>query len=552
MSLIYSSIYNTEVLLRRTASGYHSTLHSQSLTAVKHGRESVKELEKVLSFVEHLRIILGTQYQSARRDVDALAFRTGFSSLPDEIVAEILVFATRPSKTKSSAHIDIVAEMRALAEARSLSHVCRRFRSLVLNSSRIWGVISEHMTNLSEVKFVINHSGTTPMTVVLDHCGLLQRSNLKFQKFFETCLLSSNRWSSFTLGNHSYQDTNRGHSAFRWLDVRSNISTISRITTNLTLPVIRRLCVDYSAFLVPEHLDAKFHPYLRWSMPNLTELRLSGCHPPPAQTSFSSTLRSVSIHFETASGPAYTMSRLKSFLASCDVLETVNIYLVGWTSVVNMSGPPLAVSRVQKALLSFYECTPAVVDTFCHSIHYPNAAALHLTLSDLRFETMNTNGDQESASSKYESLIRKFLIHHPSVKSLEISFRPSTRVCTPIVVPITVLPALEVLSLSFASWGELDFWKETSSASFPAIAFRLPPIRRLELTDVDLEKEWRSVSNWTKRFFAQMKEQGDLDAFEMLAIFGGDRRSMESTRSSVATEVCAYLPAEKISFFEPR
>ncbi|KLO13165.1 hypothetical protein SCHPADRAFT_928745 [Schizopora paradoxa] len=548
--------YTRAFFLGSSASGYPSTLHSQSSTVVKHARESLEELEKVFSFVEQLRLILGAQCQSARRDVDALALRTGFSSLPDDLVAEILVFATRPLKIIPNVHIDIVAEMQALAEARTLSHVCRRFRSLVLNRSQIWGVISERMNSLSEVTFCTQHSKTAPMTVVVEHFGVLQSSgrsgfpqkiNSRFQAFFETCLLSSNRWRSLILGKNSYPDT--AWTSFRWTVVRTNLLSISQITKNLILPAIQRLSVDYSTFPSQSHLDAELHPYLRWSMPKLTELKLSGCHPPPAQTTFSCTLRSLSIHFNTKSGPAYSMSKLTSFLSSCKVLETVNLHFVDWTSVANMSDPPFAVTKVQKVLLSFYKCTSAIVTAICGAIHFPEATTLRLTLSDLRFVPTSTNGHQESASSKYESLIRAFLLRHPSIESLELSFHPYMHAYTPIVPPIQVLPELEVLSLSFGSWKELVFWKDTTLL---ATAFRIPPIRRLELTGFDLEEDWPSVNKWVERFFARMKWQDDLDAYEMFTIFCGDRRRMESCQSGVAAEVCAYLPYEKISFLETR
>ncbi len=108
-----------------------------------------------------------------------------------------------------------------------------------------------------------------------------------------------------------------------------------------------------------------------------------------------------------------------------------------------------------------------------------------------------------------------------------------------------MLSALEDLCLSFGSWRKLKFWdNEVSSES--GTVFHLPPIRVLRLFAFDMEMQWEhvTVSEWMEKFFAQLKKEGDLDAFKMLAI---TEMASRTRPLSLKGAIYDYLPQENIS-----
>ncbi len=99
---------------------------------------------------------------------------------------------------------------------------------------------------------------------------------------------------------------------------------------------------------------------------------------------------------------------------------------------------------------------------------------------------------------------------------LDFAFHPREYVFTPIVPPIILLPALEELHLTFDSWGELQFWGGETAVPDD---LHLPQIRKLTLFNFSVWMHWSDVTLWVEKFFAQLKKQCDLDAFEMFEIF---------------------------------
>ncbi len=58
----------------------------------------------------------------------------------------------------------------------------------------------------------------------------------------------------------------------------------------------------------------------------------------------------------------------------------------------------------------------------------------------------------------------------------------------------------------------------------------------------NMEAEWQELQIWAEMFFAQLKKQGDLCAFELFAIFEREGRSNPSMLEGAIHD---YLPLEK-------
>jgi len=391
------------------------------------------------------------------------------------------------------------------------------------------------MMDTSQVRACIERSKQMPLDILFEHFGLYQRGSKCFSTFFKICLLSSNHWRSLTIGKFSYPFDDNHHPQRRWKDVRDNMLSIGRLSGRLALPHLKRLIVHFNHITSREHWETKFHPYWQWSMPSLVELKLTGCHPPPACVSLTGSLRSFSILFNPDDGQAYEMIQLVMFLSSCKVLEKVNLRFTNWDTATPC---PLhhGASTVQDVEFTFHNCTPAAAMTICNSVHFPEASKLSLVLSSMDLE--------ESDQALPEALIRRFVLQHPLTRTFRLDYDPGESTFISIAPPL-ILPALEKLILSFESWTELKFWSSSSNSA----DFRLPPIRILELHAFDMKTEWKHLRIWVEMFFAQLRKQGDLAAFELFAIFEREGRSNPSMLDGAIHD---YLPLEKFDFCPER
>lgn len=170
---------------------------------------------------------LFAQCQDANQKLNAISSRVGVSSLPDEILSEILILATRPRCKALPNEMDIYTEMDALQKAEDLSHVCRRFRSLVLGAQCIWNIISESM-NKPLLKICAERSKQVSMDVLIESFGLHQTGVECFSTFFRTCLLSSARWGSLTIGSANYPHMIQPHR--NWNTIRDNMLSVGRLS----------------------------------------------------------------------------------------------------------------------------------------------------------------------------------------------------------------------------------------------------------------------------------------------------------------------------------
>ncbi len=133
------SIFTVQTCLFPSSVVYKSTSspRTNGHASVKRARDALREVELANDLVKQLQPYLRAQYQSARQKVNALRLRTRFTSLPKNVLSEVLVLATRPRYVSSRTVLDVDEEMQSIKQARTLSHVCRRFRSIILSKTHI-------------------------------------------------------------------------------------------------------------------------------------------------------------------------------------------------------------------------------------------------------------------------------------------------------------------------------------------------------------------------------------------------------------------------------
>ncbi|KLO12963.1 hypothetical protein SCHPADRAFT_997703 [Schizopora paradoxa] len=541
------------------------TNHTCGHPNVKRAREALREIELSMGLAKQLQAYLDAQRQTVREKVDALAIRTGFASLPKNILIEVVELATCPqNRYRGSA---LKNEMDAHNEAIRISHVCRRFRALVLNDlkSSFWSSISEHMVDTEKIKFCVARSRKEAIDVFIDHWGLRQPDE-NIERFFKTCFLFSKKWGSLTVGEFKHrtdeyygsdEEDEAGESEQK---ICQSIKTIRDVSGDAKLPKLKKLVVHFNKALSPHCLDPKHNPFWYWSMPNLVELRISGCHPPRPGAFHAPSLKEFSIISDATSSTPFKMNQLALFLASCKSLETVSICFMDWetTTPCKLRG----IASVREASISFYTCKPEAATSICSSIHFPKATKLSLTIGELNVKEFKTIPEsrldsyckkiQTEWESKYQAIVTECLDRHPALRSLSYSFVPSTFLMfTPILLPLTSLPLLEDLELVLECWDELKFWGDSDDPKSPSSVpknLHLPPIRRLTLYSNNIARYWENVFPWTGKLLAQLKKQGDLATFEKLNICDTAPWAGEPPEvSEFGGSLLDYLPLEKIS-----
>ena len=101
--------------LRRIQFDYDPTSVQDGRTKLTRSRESLGVLKTASNLVGELNRYLNAQCLEAEKKVDVMALRVGFSSLPDEILSDIPVLATRPNHVRLPPGIDadVVTEARS-------------------------------------------------------------------------------------------------------------------------------------------------------------------------------------------------------------------------------------------------------------------------------------------------------------------------------------------------------------------------------------------------------------------------------------------------------
>ncbi|KLO12970.1 hypothetical protein SCHPADRAFT_997705 [Schizopora paradoxa] len=504
--------------------------HRLGQANVKRARDALREMELANGLVAQLQKYLDAQLRTAREKVNALAVRTNFTSLPKSVLARVLVFSTSPDDRCSGYRVS--DDMDAYKKALKLSHVCRLFRSLVFSNLKagFWSTISEHMIDVEKIKFCVSRSGNSPIDVFLESWGLRQPEG-QFEQFLKTCFLSSQNWNSFTFGEYAdeydelWSSDENLHSGKRRKDVVTNIQAIGRISAGAKLPKLKKLVTHFNKVLSPKCLLPKFNPFWFWKMPNLAELHISGCHPPPAGLSFASSLKTFAIISNANSAKPFEMNQLVNFLTSCKSLESVTLRFKHWPSPSS--------------------CQLRGIATICDSICFPKATHMNLSVGYIAIKEGEAND-----SPKHEAIVTRCLARHPLLEKLSFTFLQSEGTYPPILVPLPSLPLLRELHLNIECWADLKFWGDSKDPKTPSSVpkdLRLPPIRKLTCLSSDIYRSLDRISTWSVKFLEQLKKQGELGAFEKLDVCETAVWNRAPSVSKLNGAIFEYLPAEKVS-----
>ncbi len=104
---------------------------------------------------------ISEQAAACESQIGALKLRSGFLSFPDNILSDVLEFASY--QQNKDEHIAIKSTVNA---ATKLSHVCSRFRTLALSTPKLWNRIAPSM-RIVAISSCVARCGTEGVQIII-------------------------------------------------------------------------------------------------------------------------------------------------------------------------------------------------------------------------------------------------------------------------------------------------------------------------------------------------------------------------------------------------
>ncbi len=148
--------------------------------------------------IQKVEEYLSRQTEALKTQIRTLRLRGGLSSLPDEVLAIVLKYAT----TASAPFDDDEGRSATLFTKASikLSHVCQRFRFLMMQISSFWSCIFNGM-KYGLVSALCKRMAMPTAEIILEETKRRSRTNTEL--FILTVRPRSERWRRFIHGKRS-------------------------------------------------------------------------------------------------------------------------------------------------------------------------------------------------------------------------------------------------------------------------------------------------------------------------------------------------------------
>ncbi|KLO12980.1 hypothetical protein SCHPADRAFT_940757 [Schizopora paradoxa] len=488
--------------------------YSDDNNRVQRMKRSINALEIASDLAHDISYILDEEIKSAKDQLSVLSLQHGIASLPDDILSDVLLYAVRPTYPSTDMLLFISKEKECIRAAIKLSHVCSRFRSLVLSRSHIWNTLSNQITNVDLIRHCTKHAKKAPLKLYLESLGY-PLSNDRFETFTTVCLESAANWHQLVLQATDSELWTNEESMVRLQTMSNNVSLFSRLTNGYKFPFINSLELDFERISAKVDLrDEKFHPHLHWTLPSLTRFSFSGNIPLP----FSNDIKHLSISYEYQPGRILDMYQLLMFFAFCSSLESVDLKLTEWTSTTPCETKTFPF--VKSVSFSFSDCSVDFIRTFCRALYFPDARKMTLQLNFQPSDPPPRNRFKRERHTDYGALMSEILTqhHYSGLTGLDLDLSPKRIYETTsddliqalYSPPFFRLPSLGDLTLSASGgWNLISLLDVPEDVHIPALQ---------SLTLLVRSGDWDRVSGWIVALFVRIKEQEKLYRFKTLRI----------------------------------
>ncbi len=251
---------------------------------------------------------------------------------------------------------------------------------------------------------------------------------------------------------------------------------------------------------------------------------------------FSNNIKRVQVYYCYESSRVLDMHNLASFFASCESLESATLHLAKWPSAVPCNA--VRIPHVTKICYIFTGCSEDAIRSICDSLCFPAVTQVILRLDFSGWDGVNR--PTFNSHIDYGISVKDVLLRHPYLSITRLEIDMSTRtvpgIPAPFLPPLALLPNLKELVLSSTNeWDEVELLTISDGVHIPA----------LRMLAVMMEfREWRFVSYWVVALMARLKQQGDLDEFELLRV--DEIQESGYKPSDLEGTIHDYLPEYKI------
>ncbi|KLO18499.1 hypothetical protein SCHPADRAFT_120124 [Schizopora paradoxa] len=438
-------------------------------------------LEPTVATLQALTKMLEKELGDAHRIEEQVISMCGFASLPTEILEKIFHIAVHGE------------EGRIPSVAITLSHVCRFFRDMVLNSPSFWTTIdvsyadAERPLSQAILELCLERSKQSPLGIRIkfDDYDVVSPRNAWNRRYLAILARHAHRWRSFDI---------------ELFEIHSrDYFNLFRDIPHLHLPDLQRFAIR-STFPWSYRILERSFIFSTWNAPKLRELRVSN-HLPfsvEASTTFDS-VEQAEIRFDTIGvwNPDRYLNALLR-LSSLSQLDLIIHNTVPFDLEANISSVSLKSVQIYRVELHsiknpniIYETAISTLSGVLGALRCPNALQLSLVVTECSGQFV---APLLSALSEH---------HYPSLVDLSLSISPSCRTfgaSTDFNLPLEAAPNLRHLSMSIASDFDISLSRRVSSKPLKTLRFANPYPK--------------SVARWLRSFIGWTSEAKNWPLFE--------------------------------------
>lgn len=468
--------------------------------------------------------------QSVQESIDAIrsayrpfSFGRGLSSLPDELLQMVFEY---------------------IADIKTLSLVCRRFRRVVLDSPRLWATISNSDISLPYVIKSLERSKATALDILLQlrpapvdpNSSSRERNNrLDVVEVLNAVLPHRNRWNYLEICVMIE----------KWEDLVERLTETCSHLMNLNLPLLTGLKICYPESMVHVNdydinkmplLDPKtnFHLYKSFIAPQLQSVHFVNVIPGPIPTSPMLTSCKIVIHDELIG--AKGLRDILAFLSSATALENLSLTLHCCEMDTDETYPVQVLHHLRFLELHVADTNSTWVRPFRAALVTPVIRTFRILVSagyppDDASEEAST-GDRRIRFNWLELM----LCHdeYPALEELYAEFCSNSGVISeyPFAESVYNIPFDKVPNLR-----DLTLWSMNMNPA-PTMIRRIPSLQTIRL--LSPATDWKP---FLETVIGMLRAQGDIACLQNLVVY----RPAYLPQSSYF-EIQAIIPERKIEW----
>ncbi|KLO18985.1 hypothetical protein SCHPADRAFT_924825 [Schizopora paradoxa] len=441
----------------------------ENIDDIRLAKEKLKNFKRISDQFQKLSKCMEATCAVAEERLKAAQLRIGVASLPNELLANILSLAisSHEAVNRRETSGDIVSFRKSLLSSINLSHVCIRFRRVVLLSPQLWNKISDDMTP-DMIKLCLLRRAGMHLDISLTSFA----NNRDFPKFYSpkyfTRFVSktSSWWKSLTIASTSL----------------IGLSDPGVTLKDLNLPMLTDLNITSSL----DRRRLELGVLRGWNTPLLHSLAIFHYIPPPSQQSANLRCLHISLGksiLTRARGFAIDVQAFRDFLGTCTSLTELHVS-VGNAQIVDTSRTTSRISLTKVEAVSFdiQLCNPTAVKVLLEELRFPAASKLDLILGlspdRSQGQLLALNMGPFFKDENIFPVVTTLKLH---VQCIHAAMRFNTGASGNISIPFILIGNIRHLTLSVTGFNKVVPPKDD-----------VPPLRSLTLEKCDggIDRSW--------------------------------------------------------------